>query len=166
MPRGKPWPPEKRQALVERVQAGETLGAAAKAEGVPKVTAQGWVAAAGVERSNTKKRQTEAATEARLRQIEESRDRRATALSAVAELGLKETIDRLRDEVERRKNKQAPTIPTRDLIGAWTRANHDLALVTGHATSNQEVHVVFNVPRKYAQPPPVLTEDELAQVGP
>ena len=162
MPRGHPWPEEVRARLVERVAKGETLGAASRALGVPKVTAQGWVAAAGVERSTPKEaqEQTAAATAARRRQLEDSKDRRAGGLSALAELAIKEVGDRLRDDKRRKE------ISVRELVGVFTRANHDVALLTGQATEAADVRVFFNVPLPDEAPPPVVEEDDLPRLGP
>lgn len=39
------------------------------------------------------------------------------------------------------------TTPKRDTVGAWTRANHDLALLKGEATERGDVVVRFGIPR-------------------
>lgn len=162
MPRGRPWPDEVRRRLVDRVRAGETLGAAARAEGVPKVTAQGWVAAARVEQSTPKgaAEQTAKARAARQRQLEAGLERRVDRLSALAELALDAVVERLKDE------EWLAVITVRELVGAFTRANHDLALLTGKPTETADVRVIFNVPLPDETPPPIVDEDDLPRLGP
>ncbi len=170
MPRGQPWPDEVRRRVLERLAAGETLGAASRAEGVPKVTAQGWAAAAGVEQPKGKTtEQTANARAERARRLEQAQDRGQAGLTVVRELALAATIGKLRglqDAQGRFDDAKLAEVTMRDLVGAWTRAGHDLALLTGQATANAEVRVVFNVPLPDETPPPVVDEDDLPRLGP
>lgn len=164
MARPRKWTDTQRADALD-VFARDGLAAAHHATGIPKGTISYWATEAGItERSETKnntaaQHATAAASEGRRRQLDESRDRRAVMLAGVAELALGRTLDLLR-AVDPETGKPAE-IPVRDLVGIWTRAGHDLALITGEATENHDVHVTFNVPPPSTSPPPIVHEDDL-----
>lgn len=173
MARPRKWTADQRAQALDVLES-EGLAAAHQATGVPKPTILRWEAEAGPvrrthpdqpipaagelvdvpARSGTK--ETEAATAERRRKLDAARENRAILLSAAASKALTRTLERLDD----------PDVALRDLVGVWTRAEHDLALITGHATEHAEIVVTFNVPPPSKTPPPVIPEDQLHALAP
>lgn len=152
---------EREQALALLAELG--LAAAHRQTGVPKPTLARWSADAGVTKhSDTERnaRQTEAARAARARTVEETRAELVELLSAVAvtgaqlELTLLDPSHALARErfpyiVDEDTGEAHPMLAARldQIVGARTRAIHDLNLLTGKATSNAAVVVRLEVPR-------------------
>lgn len=152
------WPADDRARALD-LFATEGLAAAHQATGIPKGTIRSWAKTDGVPRFTRAddKRTTTAATAEYAEILDRSRERRTLQLATAAELAL----DRLLTMLE----ANTVTIPPRDLVGIFTRANHDLALLTNAATENLAVQVVFNVPPPAPEPPQVHRQDDLPAIG-
>lgn len=140
----------------------EGLAEARRRTGIPKSTIVGWARDAGVDHAaerSADKEQTAAATAELAVVLDQSRERRTLQLATVAELSLERLVTILEDAA------LVGAISPRDLVGIFTRANHDLALLTGQATEHQAVEVVFNVPPPAATPPPIIPQDALPALG-
>lgn len=116
------------------------LAAAHKQSGIPKPTILGWAFKSGIESSvvnETALAQTAAAREAskasRLETLESSRQRLTEALTLIAELSAQVQIDAL--------IVGAPDAKLSEVVGAGTRAIHDLLLLTGEATETRKVSI-------------------------
>lgn len=153
MPRNQPWPDDQRRRALDLYRT-DGLAAAHRATGIPKPTITGWAHAAGItaERS-TDKDKTADATAERRRALDDARDRRAVLLATVTELALQRTVDAVRDLTK--------PLEVRDLVGVWTRGQHDLALLEGKSTANLAVSVTLNVPPAATVPPVVIPEQAL-----
>ena len=114
---------ERNEAL--RLYAEEGLAAAVKATGIPKGTIGGWASERGIRTFGSER--TAAATAAHLASVEERKAALAEKLLEVAELGVQVEVRLLQGEAS-----------LRDVVGARTRAIHDLQLLTGAATGRTE----------------------------
>lgn len=157
------WTAEQRaEALELYEQVGQSE--AARRTGIPRGTIGDWARNANLstavgavtDRSDPQKA-TLAAGLKHASDLDASRDRRMTLLAAAAELSLTRTVNRLREANS--------TFSDRDLVGIWTRAHHDLQILTGAATENLAVQVVFNVPPPAPEPPQVHRQDDLPAIG-
>lgn len=113
--------------------ASDCLAAATQRTGVPKGTIRGWAKKAGVSTGDGEKTRaaTRVAAARHKRSLEERRGVLVEKLGELAELGLDwaaQLIERGGDE-----------IVLRDAVGAFTRAIHDLQLLSGGATSRHEL---------------------------
>jgi len=140
------------------------LAEASRRLDIPKPTLTRWAVDAGVRsehsEAETNRRRTEAARAARSRTLEETRAELTELLSAVALTGARLELtlldpahdlarDRLPFVVDEDTGEAHPLIAARldQIVGARTRAIHDLNLLTGQATSNAAVVVRLEVPR-------------------
>jgi hypothetical protein len=119
-----------------RIYEHEGLAAAHKATGWSKPVIRKWAADAGIKINNEKLlAQTRAATEVstanRQRRIAEQKERLVDNLVAIADLAIDEQIERLIEG--------APDSKLSEVVGAGTRAIHDLQLLTGESTDNVSV---------------------------
>ena len=144
---GSAWTPDIQRATLA-LYTQEGLATASRLHGVPKPTIKRWVAAGladkepdrSAERVAPKKASeqsgpsTAAATAERVRQMARARERRTQLLAEASELALDQTIQRLQ-AVQR--GEDSP-LPVRELVGIWTRAEHDLASLTGEPTATTE----------------------------
>lgn len=159
---GEPWPPATRTHALHVLQS-DGLAAAHKATGVPKGTIRVWAHKAGVNTTEASARataKTQAATDAtaaRTRRILE--DAKATMVLDLSALAVT-ALARSRDLVNH------PDTTLRDVVGAFTRAIHDLQLLTGGATDHQ-VTVVFNSDPPAAGPAarPFVVKELPARLG-
>lgn len=115
---------EKQRALA--IYETEGLAEASKRTGVPKATLSDWAQANGLRTFGAER--TAAATAVRKASIDERRAALAEKLLEVAELGLDLEMEILADG----------KAPLRDVVGARTRAIHDLQLLSGGSTSRHE----------------------------
>ena len=128
MPRGRPIPDDVRAAAVEIVRE-HGLAEAVRRTGQAKNSLRSWAQKAGIDltgRTSERNRQAAEASAARRRALvaEAERTSRHNSLTVVRDLALQQTVARIRTE----------SMDDRSLIGAWTRATHDLALLSGQAT--------------------------------
>jgi transposase-like protein len=158
---GSRWSPEQRAKALE-LYTTTGLADAHRATGIAKSTIVTWAREDGLEHAaerSAAKEQTAAATAEAGEILAASVERRQLQLATAAELALEELLNRLENEADRAK------IPPRDLVGIFTRSNHDLALLTGQATEHQAVTVLFNVPEPDPTPPTVIAQDDLPALG-
>lgn len=118
-----------RNDAVERMRGGETLASVHHDTGIPRQTLSRWASDAGVDLGHTAEK-TRAAAEARLAKGADRRAELADALLAVAEAALPVEVDRILDG----------TASLHEIVGARTRAIHDMQLITGAATGRTEYH--------------------------
>jgi hypothetical protein len=149
---------EVRAGALDLIRA-EGIAAAHRGTGIPKSTLSRWAVEAGV-RDVPNHEKTAAATAARLRYVEEAKSRLTEILAAVAETGarLELTILDPRHElarpdlphwVDEDTGEAHPVVGARldQIVGARTRAIHDLNLLTGQATANAAIVVRLEIPR-------------------
>lgn len=124
---------QRAKALADVAELG--LAEAAKKTGIPKSTLSHWAGQEGVATviDEDARKRTEAATAvsqmSRKQRLIESENRLTVQLSVIAELAARAEIDILR--------KGKPTL--NEVVGARTRAIHDLQLLGGKATERTEV---------------------------
>lgn len=119
----------KQQAL--ELYATEGGAAASAATGVPRGTIKSWASRLGVdppaaERSKARRDAVVARVE---RTVAERKVALVTKLGEVAEMGV---------DWAARMLESGDDLSMRDVVGAWTRAIHDLQLLAGDATSRTE----------------------------
>lgn len=126
------WPEEvKQRALALYLEGG--VASASAATGVPRGTIASWASRACLvdqQQANTN-RSTAAAVERRTRAVEERREVLVAKLGELAELGVDWALERVADP--------KAEVSLRDVIGAMTRAIHDLQLLSGAATSRPDL---------------------------
>lgn len=119
----------KQQAL--EVYAEHGLLAASEATGVPRGTIKSWASRMGVEPATAER--VKARRDATVARVERSLAERRVVLVAklgeIAELGVDWAAKML---------EQGDDLSMRDVVGAWTRAIHDLQLLSGEATDRSE----------------------------
>ena len=126
------WTPEQRsEALDLYLEVGASE--AARRLGIPSSTVRYWARRANLtttaEHANAAA--TRAATVRRQRNAEERKVVLVAKLGELAELGVDLTADVL-------ASTPVTDLALRDIIGAWTRAIHDLQLLSGGATARTE----------------------------
>jgi hypothetical protein len=127
---------------------------------VPKPTLLRWATTAGVTTEHSDPERTRRAVETRVARVEETKAELVELLSAVATVGARLELSMLRPGHELadpallvyyddEEGVSRPYAAGRldQIVGARTRAIHDLNLLTGQATSNAAVIVRFEVPR-------------------
>lgn len=151
-PRASKYPePVRRWALSIAGEKG--LAEAHRETEVPKPTIERWAKAAGVEVfvEQAAREKTEHARTERERLLAEKQLARVDALLRVSELSLAEQVRLL-------ESTDATVKDLPGVVGAGTRALHDLRLETDQATENVGVVVHFNVPLPMKTPPAVTRE--------
>lgn len=154
----KRWPDDVREEAI-RLAVAEGLPEASRATGVARPTIHGWLKERGLsaysEQSDRQK--TEAARTAADLAVERWRAGRRQLLAAVSLSGLAVTERRLRGGAE--------GVELREVVGAWTRAEHHLERMETAAgvERNGQVVVNFNVGRSGAAGPPVVPEASLSK---
>lgn len=150
-------PTERADALDLVARAG--IAAAHKELGIPRPTLSTWASEAGVVPNSRNAQRTEEAREEALRRADERRTELVTLLSEVAvegarlELGIlnprHELAGDVRVYVDEDTGTAHPYSPARldQIVGARTRAIHDLNLITGQATANAALIVRIEIPR-------------------
>lgn len=145
MPRGKPkeprvWSPTQRARALELIDslglAKARQALAAEGLSIPKSTLHLWAKDANVATASEEARaKTEAATEAsvqaRREKLEQSRDRMSVRLALIAETAASKELEYI---------KQGKATLS-ELVGARTRAIHDLQLLDGKATERTATSV-------------------------
>lgn len=124
------WTPEQKAAALD-LYAQHGAAEAAKATGIPSGTIKAWAhrqPALQLRQQETTRTAIVIAKERQRRTIEERRARMLELLAEIAELGAEREIDLLAD----------PNVSLRDVVGARTRAIHDLQLLSGGVTSRSE----------------------------
>jgi hypothetical protein len=122
----------KGKALALVTQVG--LARAHHQSGIPKSTLQKWAIKAGIETASPEARKrvekaTQASVLSRRQTVEEARERMTLVLATIAELAGREEIRMI----------QSGRVKLYELVGARTRALHDLQLLTGQATERPEI---------------------------
>lgn len=122
-----PIDPDLRAEAV-RLVAETGLAEATRRTGLARSSISRWAKAAGVDGVGVSiARNREAvlvAAERRRRVLADHDERAVTLLTAIRDLALQKTVQHIKDGA----------MDTRSLIGAWTRATHDLQLLTGKET--------------------------------
>lgn len=154
---GKAWPEEVRERAIA-LAVSEGLPAAQKATGVPRPTVHSWLRARGLSAwsEQSDRERTEAARKAADAALDRYRSNRVTLLTAIGETGMTVTLRRLAGGAE--------AAAMSEVVGAWTRANHDLRLAMSEVvpTGQQgQVVVNFNVGRSPVKAPTVVPEAAL-----
>lgn len=138
------WPPEVRtRAVAHAVDNG--LAAAHRETGVPKSTIARWLDADGAvvrsevaARSTSKAREAAAASAARRATLRaEALEQIVDKLSVAANRALDATLAALAGGVPEGQSQRHPALALcqpRELVAIWTRAVHDLQLLTGEDT--------------------------------
>lgn len=131
MPAARHDPQLKTQALAIYIEEG--VAEATRQTGVNANTIKSWAKREGLQpmHQQTNSERTRAAVERRKRSLEERRAVLVEKLGELAELGVDWTTQALTD-------LDAESVNIRDAIGAFTRAIHDLQLLSGGATSRGE----------------------------
>lgn len=121
---------EKQRALGLYVEHGPAE--ASRQTGIPQGTIKSWASRLDLQQQqqDTTRRNTRAAVERRKRSLEERRAVLTEKLGELAELGVDWALEALADPDR--------DVSVRDAIGAWTRAIHDLQLLSGAATSRPD----------------------------
>lgn len=138
MPAPKLYSMEKRSAATaDVVELG--LAGAAKKHKMPKSTLHSWCVELGIATSTPEQRKTtEAATAssvmARRQKVAQSRERMTLYLATIAELGARAEIEMLNKAIAGKGETRLG-----EIVGARTRAIHDLALLSGDATERTEL---------------------------
>lgn len=123
------WTTEQRAQALE-LYAEHGAAAAARTTGIPSGTVKAWASRRGVQPLHRIKNSegVRAAVERRQRTAEDRRTRLVELLGEIAELGAERELELLSVE----------SVSLRDVVGARTRAIHDLQLLAGDATSRTE----------------------------
>lgn len=131
------WSTEARKRALE-LYAEHGAAHAARVTGIPVGTIKAWSSrgAAVLPRAEAQER----VIEARKRDAADRRSALIEKLSQVAELGVDATLAMLNGE----------GVPLRDVVGAWTRAIHDLQLLSGDATQRTETRQVDDLDAEIA----------------
>lgn len=127
---------EKASAIARYVES-EDLRGVASAMDIPVTTLRSWCRAAGLDVSTDASRARSAAATAgamvaRRKRVEESNGRMTLILATVCELAGRLEVEILRDP------RAAEKLSLRDIVGARTRAIHDMQLLAGEATERTE----------------------------
>lgn len=138
MTRGRRTPDDIKAAVVATyIEHG--LAETHRRTGHPKATIRMWAAAAGslqtVRTSEINRRAAEDGASRRRRLIAEADERAITLLTVVRDLALQHTVKLIQEKPD----------DIRAVVGAWTRATHDIALLQGKATERNEGAVVVEV---------------------
>lgn len=121
---------EKKRALDLYVEHGPAE--ASRRTTIPQGTIKSWASRLQLQQQqqDTTRRNTRAAVERRKRSLEERRTVLTEKLGELAELGVDWVLEEL--------TNGGDDVSVRDAIGAWTRAIHDLQLLSGAATSRPD----------------------------
>lgn len=132
---GKAYPSDVRDQALSMLQEGKSLKAATEATGADKSTIAKWAKQAGI---STWTGKTDAATASRLPSYAETVAELIPVLNDIAAVGAKATLARLRHlmEVGAGNPEAYREEDLAKVVGAWTRAIHDLQLLSGKATES------------------------------
>lgn len=130
---GSPKYPAPLKAWAVSLAADQGIAEASRATKVPKATISDWSKKAGVQPfvEHAARERTRHARVELERKRAEGQVRRQEQLEQVSDLGLAATLRELASP--------SPATRLSEIVGAWTRAHHDLALIRGEATETVDV---------------------------
>jgi transposase-like protein len=136
-----PYPPETKAQALELLEQGQPLKDVMAATGVPKSTLSRWAQAAGIATLHPER--AAAAREARAFSYGELVSELTALLGNIAKTGAKVTYERLAALVDP-ETGEIDLEGARDedlakIVGSWTRAIHDLQLLSGKATERHDL---------------------------
>ena len=132
MPRGQRTPDDVKAAAVA-AYTEHGLAEAARQTGLPRASIRYWANEAGVKivaRTSEVNRLAAYESAARRRRLAaDAAERTVTLLTVARDLALQQSIQLVKDG----------KASVHELVGVWTRATHDLALIEGRATERVEI---------------------------